>query len=220
MGFLGIGAMEALVILVIALIIFGPGRLPEIMGEAGRAVRDFRRATRELTGDFEESIREVRDTYEELERDMRETAREIKRETKGITDEVNKAVSKATKVDSKPQTTKPKRAASKPLDQDDFAFDPDEDLSQYFPATRKDAKPETTANEGAAVDGAGTESAEAEAPQTATAAARPAQKKSPARKKAPAKPEAVPAASSNGATKSVDDLLATEEGDDLLSIDD
>ncbi|MER3456542.1 MAG: twin-arginine translocase TatA/TatE family subunit [candidate division GAL15 bacterium] len=44
MGFGGIGASELVVILLIALLIFGPARLAEIGSSLGKAVRDFRRA--------------------------------------------------------------------------------------------------------------------------------------------------------------------------------
>ncbi|MFQ5665212.1 MAG: twin-arginine translocase TatA/TatE family subunit [Candidatus Binatia bacterium] len=40
----GIGIPELLVILVIALVIFGPGKLPEIGGALGKGIRDFRKA--------------------------------------------------------------------------------------------------------------------------------------------------------------------------------
>lgn len=36
-------------ILVVVLIIFGPGRLPELGNAAGKAMREFRKATSELT---------------------------------------------------------------------------------------------------------------------------------------------------------------------------
>jgi sec-independent protein translocase protein TatA len=39
------------VILVIVLIIFGPGRLPELGGAVGKAMREFRKATSELTNE-------------------------------------------------------------------------------------------------------------------------------------------------------------------------
>ncbi len=39
------------VILVIVLIIFGPGRLPELGGAVGKAMREFRKATSELTSE-------------------------------------------------------------------------------------------------------------------------------------------------------------------------
>lgn len=38
-------------ILVLVLIIFGPGRLPELGGAVGRAMREFRKATTDLTND-------------------------------------------------------------------------------------------------------------------------------------------------------------------------
>jgi sec-independent protein translocase protein TatA len=38
-----------LVILAVVLIIFGPGRLPELGGAVGKAMREFRKATNEIT---------------------------------------------------------------------------------------------------------------------------------------------------------------------------
>ena len=40
----GFGALELIVILVIVMIIFGVGRLPEIGGAMGRAIREFRKS--------------------------------------------------------------------------------------------------------------------------------------------------------------------------------
>jgi sec-independent protein translocase protein TatA len=39
------------VVLVVVLIIFGPGRLPELGGAVGKAMREFRKATTELTNE-------------------------------------------------------------------------------------------------------------------------------------------------------------------------
>ena len=39
----GIGVPELIIIMVVALVIFGPGRLPEIGGALGRGIRDFRK---------------------------------------------------------------------------------------------------------------------------------------------------------------------------------
>lgn len=52
----GIGAPELLVIAVLALIIFGPEKLPEIAGQVGKAIRDFRRMSDELTGEFNRTM--------------------------------------------------------------------------------------------------------------------------------------------------------------------
>ena len=55
----GMGATELIVIGVVALLIFGPGRLPEIGGALGRGIRDFRKAL-EHKGEPEE---ETSDTH-------------------------------------------------------------------------------------------------------------------------------------------------------------
>jgi len=44
------------VIVVLVLIIFGPGRLPELGGAVGRAMREFRKATRDLTGEVTSTV--------------------------------------------------------------------------------------------------------------------------------------------------------------------
>ena len=49
MGFLDIGLGEILLILVVALIIFGPGRIPEIARTMGRVARNLKRVTSDLT---------------------------------------------------------------------------------------------------------------------------------------------------------------------------
>jgi len=45
---LGIGMQELIIIMVIALIVFGPKRLPELARSLGRAFAEFRRASEDL----------------------------------------------------------------------------------------------------------------------------------------------------------------------------
>ncbi|MEW6233578.1 MAG: twin-arginine translocase TatA/TatE family subunit [Chloroflexota bacterium] len=45
-----LGLPELLLVLLIVVIIFGVGRLPEIGGALGKSIREFRRATREEEG--------------------------------------------------------------------------------------------------------------------------------------------------------------------------
>jgi TatA/E family protein of Tat protein translocase len=56
MNVLGMGPLEILLIVVLALIVFGPAKLPEIMGQVGRAIADFRRATSQLSDEFNRTI--------------------------------------------------------------------------------------------------------------------------------------------------------------------
>ena len=44
------------VLLVIVLIIFGPGRLPELGSGLGKAMREFRKATTELTNEVKSTV--------------------------------------------------------------------------------------------------------------------------------------------------------------------
>jgi sec-independent protein translocase protein TatA len=55
----GIGMAELVVILVIALIFFGPGKLPEVGSMIGKAIRGFKKAMSEPEEKSEE-LREVK----------------------------------------------------------------------------------------------------------------------------------------------------------------
>src|ERR671938_386758 len=73
MNFLGMGPMELILIVVLALIVFGPAKLPEIMGQVGKAIRDFQKATSELSEEFNRTITtEVKQAQKTLEEPLRE----------------------------------------------------------------------------------------------------------------------------------------------------
>lgn len=56
MNFLGLGPGELLVVMVLALIVFGPQKLPEIGRGLGKAIGEFRRATNEITQEFNREL--------------------------------------------------------------------------------------------------------------------------------------------------------------------
>lgn len=60
----GIGMTELLVILVIVLVIFGAGKLPEIGASLGKAIRNFKDAT---SGDLEDKGHEEKKEPKKLE---------------------------------------------------------------------------------------------------------------------------------------------------------
>lgn len=64
MGFLGMGMQEIVIIAIVGLIIFGPDRLPELAGQAGKFLRDAKKMTSDLQGEFEResgvNVRELR----------------------------------------------------------------------------------------------------------------------------------------------------------------
>ena len=59
-----IGMPELIIILVIALIIFGPRKLPELGRSLGRSINEFKKASNELRSTLEEEIR-VEETREQ-----------------------------------------------------------------------------------------------------------------------------------------------------------
>jgi len=74
MGFLGIGTGEFLLILVIVLMVFGPGKMPEIARTLGRAVREFRKYSSALTKDFREEFeKEVKEPPDRQEKNTKKS---------------------------------------------------------------------------------------------------------------------------------------------------
>jgi TatA/E family protein of Tat protein translocase len=55
----GIGFQELVVILVVALLIFGPTKLPELARSLGRGLAEFRRASSDLRQSFADAVEET-----------------------------------------------------------------------------------------------------------------------------------------------------------------
>lgn len=54
----GIGPPELLIILILALIVFGPKRLPEISRTVGKGLREFRKAQQDIRGEIDGVLRD------------------------------------------------------------------------------------------------------------------------------------------------------------------
>ena len=83
MGFLGLGTGEIIVIAVVALIIFGPGKLPEVAGQVGKLLRDFRKMTGNLTSEFEQTAG-LDDIKRTVQREIAGVQKEVDAVTKGV----------------------------------------------------------------------------------------------------------------------------------------
>ncbi|MBW4684953.1 TatA/E family twin arginine-targeting protein translocase [Nostoc sp. MG11] len=70
MNIFGIGLPEMAVIMVVALLIFGPKKLPEIGRSVGKTIRSFQDASKEFQNEFQkeaEQLEQVVKTTAELE---------------------------------------------------------------------------------------------------------------------------------------------------------
>ncbi|ABI68750.1 MAG: Sec-independent protein translocase protein TatB [Syntrophomonas sp.] len=57
-GFIGnIGPWELILILVVALIVVGPGKLPEVAKSMGKAAREFKKATTGVQKEFQDALK-------------------------------------------------------------------------------------------------------------------------------------------------------------------
>lgn len=56
-----IGVPGLILILIIALVIFGPKKLPEIGKAAGQTLKEFKKSANDLTSDAKEEVKEAKD---------------------------------------------------------------------------------------------------------------------------------------------------------------
>jgi len=61
----GIGPSELIIILVIALLVLGPKRLPELAAGLGKGLAEFRRATADINAELDEARRTIEEQTRE-----------------------------------------------------------------------------------------------------------------------------------------------------------
>lgn len=66
MDFFGIGPMEIILILIIGLLIFGPGKLPQIGRDLGRAFRSFKKAATDISVEISKELDEEKKDLDSL----------------------------------------------------------------------------------------------------------------------------------------------------------
>jgi sec-independent protein translocase protein TatA len=77
-----IGPMELILIFVVALLVFGPKKLPEIGRSVGKAIREFKKTSEEIKSRIEEEIEasEVKDVAKTLETEAKEIKDNLNKE--------------------------------------------------------------------------------------------------------------------------------------------
>jgi sec-independent protein translocase protein TatA len=64
MNVFGIGPLEMAIILIVALLVFGPKKLPEIGRSLGKTVRGFQEASKEFTNEFKKESQQVEESVQ------------------------------------------------------------------------------------------------------------------------------------------------------------
>ncbi len=102
MQMLGIGIPELLVIFLLAILVVGPDRLPELAADMARWIRQARAYGQHLTRDFSEVVSEIEKEAGTTRDDWKEIANVVGIKTNEVTKELNEVaadVEAATRVD-------------------------------------------------------------------------------------------------------------------------
>ncbi len=90
MNIFGVGIPEILVVLLLAAVIFGPGKLPEIAGQFGRAIRELREYARDFRDEYLTDFEEVREElieqrfeFQQLDADIRADIQQAEADVRG-----------------------------------------------------------------------------------------------------------------------------------------
>ncbi len=113
MNIFGIGLPEMGIIAVVALLIFGPEKLPEVMGQAGKLLKDFRGMTSNLTGEFEKTIAEAKEIGNSLTGELGGMSKQVNSITNSVKQDLNKSTSTPAKSGTLASASAPKSSTAK-----------------------------------------------------------------------------------------------------------
>lgn len=77
MEIFGIGPFELALVALIAFIVLGPERIPGVMRQLGRVVRQVRNWTQEMTREYGQDIQEVTGPINEMREELRGVQRDL-----------------------------------------------------------------------------------------------------------------------------------------------
>jgi len=93
MDFLGIGLPEIVLILIVAVIVVGPKRLPEVAVQLARVIRQLRGYATDVTSQMRTEIDELTREYEQVRKELQEFRDSTSKDIESVTREVGRTVS-------------------------------------------------------------------------------------------------------------------------------
>lgn len=104
MNFLDIGIFEIMIVLIVALLVIGPQRLPEVARKMGKIYRNLKKMTGDFTkqikeaADLDDDIEELKGTFKSLNADVKEFSKAVNTEV----DEIKESLDAETEALTKP----------------------------------------------------------------------------------------------------------------------
>jgi sec-independent protein translocase protein TatB len=113
MDFLGIGLPELILVLLVAVIVVGPKRLPEVAAQLGRLVRQLRGYATDVTSQMRTELDELTREYEEMRRELEEVKGTARREIGSVIRKLDEATREPRAIiessaEERPQTEPPR----------------------------------------------------------------------------------------------------------------
>ena len=92
MNFLGVGPLEATVVIVVAVIFLGPERIPEVAVQIAKAVKYLRGYATSATSQMRAELDELTREYEAVRRELTDFRDSVRKDVTSMADQVNKAL--------------------------------------------------------------------------------------------------------------------------------
>ncbi len=146
MDIFGIGFSELLFIFLIALMIFGPRRLPQMAAKAGKFIRDLRSMSQGFMTEWQreiaaaaqlEELQEARKELELTRQELQQARVNVASEVGGAKKDLNKSLAAASKAATSPETKKETAAAAEKSPEGETSPAGPEPAAQQEPASPK-----------------------------------------------------------------------------------
>ena len=95
MDFLGIGLPELIVVLIIAVVVVGPKRLPEVAVQLARLIRQLRGYATDVTSQMRSELDELTREYEQVRKELQEFRESATKEVRSVASEMDRAMREA-----------------------------------------------------------------------------------------------------------------------------
>jgi sec-independent protein translocase protein TatB len=114
MDFLGIGLPELIIILIVAVIVVGPKRMPQVAVQIARVIRQLRGYATDVTAQMRSELDELTREYEQVRKELHEFRQAATKDLDSVSREVDRTVRDVPAVIESSAEPEPKRRAPPP----------------------------------------------------------------------------------------------------------